>query len=47
VVPAGALAVGVPAIMKPDASSAIVIEYSAKSYVENGHRFRREMRQID
>jgi acetyltransferase-like isoleucine patch superfamily enzyme len=47
VIPAGALAVGVPAVIKPDASSAIVIEYSAKSYVENGHRFRREMRQID
>ena len=47
VIPAGALAVGVPAVIKEGGSSAIVIEYSAKSYVDNGHRFRREMRQID
>ncbi len=46
-VPADALAVGVPAIIKEGASSREVIEYSAQSYVENGRRFSNEMRQLD
>ncbi|MEI6700775.1 MAG: gamma carbonic anhydrase family protein, partial [Actinomycetota bacterium] len=46
-IPAGSLAVGVPAIIKEGASSREVIEYSAQSYVDNGRRFTKEMRQID
>ena len=47
VVPAGALAIGVPAKLRPDAASKHLIELSAQSYVERAHRFRAELRRID
>ena len=43
-VPAGALAVGVPATIKLGASSVDAITEGAALYVENGHRYRRELR---
>jgi carbonic anhydrase/acetyltransferase-like protein (isoleucine patch superfamily) len=45
-VPVGALAIGVPAIIKPDASSASAIKHGADSYVENAKRYRAELRQL-
>jgi len=45
-VPAKALAVGVPAIIKEDASSEELIVASAQLYVENTRRYKRELRQI-
>ena len=47
VVPAGALAVGVPARLRPGKSSLEMIRMSADSYVANGHRFRSSMQRID
>jgi carbonic anhydrase/acetyltransferase-like protein (isoleucine patch superfamily) len=47
VVPAGALAVGVPAVVKPDRSSLEMIRISAAEYVTNGHRYRQELARID
>lgn|SRR5664280_908002 len=47
VVPAGALAVGVPAQLQPGKSSLEMIRMSADSYVANGHRFRSSMQRID
>ncbi len=47
VVPANSLAVGVPAVIKPDASSPEMIVTSAAVYVANVHRYREELRVID
>ena len=47
VVPANSLAVGVPAVIKPDASSPEMIVTSAAAYVANVHRYREELRVID
>jgi carbonic anhydrase/acetyltransferase-like protein (isoleucine patch superfamily) len=47
VVPAGALAVGVPAIIKPGRSSPEMIQFSAAEYVRNGHRYRQELTRVD
>ena len=47
VVPANSLAVGVPAVIKPDASSPEMIATSAAVYVANVHRYREELRVID
>ncbi len=47
VVPAGALAVGVPARLRPGKSSLEMIRMSADSYVANGHLFRSSMQRID
>jgi len=47
VVPAGALAVGVPAQLRPGKSNLEMIRMSADSYVANGHRFRSSMQRID
>lgn len=44
VVPANALAVGVPAKIKENASSVEAIQYGAKSYVENARRYRTDLR---
>jgi len=46
-VPAGALAYGVPAKIRPDAADAASISEGARSYVERGHRFRAELRRLD
>ena len=46
-VPPGALAVGVPARIKPDASHVELIRLSAEEYVKNCRRYRDELRRID
>jgi carbonic anhydrase/acetyltransferase-like protein (isoleucine patch superfamily) len=46
-VPANALAVGVPAIIKPDRSDAAVVEMMARVYVDNGARYRSTMSRLD
>ncbi len=46
-VPAGALALGVPAAVRPDASDVDSIVTKAAQYVDNARRYRREMRRID
>jgi carbonic anhydrase/acetyltransferase-like protein (isoleucine patch superfamily) len=46
-VPPGALAVGVPARIKPDASHVELIRVSAEEYVKNCRRYREELRRID
>ena len=47
VVPPRALAVGVPAIIKPDRSSPELIDLAAEVYVENARRYRKELRRLD
>lgn len=46
-IPAGALALGVPAVVRPDASSRELIRVSAAQYVENARRYRAELRRLD
>ncbi len=46
-VPPGALAVGVPARIKPDASYVELIRVSAEEYVKNSRRYLRELRRLD
>lgn len=46
-VPPGALAVGVPVIIKPGASRPELIRVSAEEYVKNSHRYRAELRRTD
>ncbi len=46
VVPAGALAVGVPAVVRPGASSLPSIELSAQQYVEKARLYRAALRRI-
>lgn len=45
-VPAKALAVGVPAQIRPDASSEELISASAEVYVHNARRYKKELRQV-
>jgi carbonic anhydrase/acetyltransferase-like protein (isoleucine patch superfamily) len=45
-VPAAALAVGVPARIKPDRSDPQLIELSAQVYVDNAERFRAGLRRL-
>ncbi len=45
-VPAGALAVGVPAVLREGKSSRELIRLSADEYVANGHRFRQLQERI-
>ncbi len=45
-VPANALAVGVPATIKPDVSGEESILENAESYVENAKRYKRELRRL-
>jgi len=47
VVPAGALAVGVPAVIKEGRSNLDVIRISADNYVANGRRFRKDLQRLD
>ncbi|MDA8268371.1 MAG: gamma carbonic anhydrase family protein [Actinomycetota bacterium] len=47
VVPAGAVAVGVPATLRPGASSVDLIRVSADQYVGNARRYRELLRRID
>jgi carbonic anhydrase/acetyltransferase-like protein (isoleucine patch superfamily) len=46
-VPAGALAVGVPAVIKLGRSSPAGIRHGADAYVENAKRYRAELRRLD
>jgi len=46
-VPPGALAVGIPAVLKPDASRIDGIRIAAAEYVGNGRRYRAELRRLD
>jgi carbonic anhydrase/acetyltransferase-like protein (isoleucine patch superfamily) len=46
-VPAGALAIGVPATLRPDRSDRVMIQISAAEYVTNGHRFRQHLVRLD
>jgi carbonic anhydrase/acetyltransferase-like protein (isoleucine patch superfamily) len=47
VVPPGSLAVGVPATIKENRSSADLIAIMAASYTDNAVRYRRDLRRID
>jgi len=46
-VPAGALAVGVPAQIREGKSNLQMIQLSAEQYVANGHRYRADLRRLD
>ncbi|MEM7092824.1 MAG: gamma carbonic anhydrase family protein [Actinomycetota bacterium] len=46
-IPDGALAVGIPASIKPDRADQDSIRMGAESYVERGERFARELRRLD
>jgi carbonic anhydrase/acetyltransferase-like protein (isoleucine patch superfamily) len=46
-VPAGALAVGAPATIKPGQARQSDIDYAAQSYVDRAARFRDQLRRID
>jgi carbonic anhydrase/acetyltransferase-like protein (isoleucine patch superfamily) len=47
VVPAGALAVGVPAQIREGRSDLQMIKFSADEYVSNGRRYKSALRQLD
>ena len=46
-VPPGALAVGVPVVIKPDRSHVDGIRLAAGEYIKNGRRYRAELRRVD
>ncbi len=46
-VPSGALALGVPATIRPGAASADLIAKSAKAYTDRVDRYRRDLRRLD
>jgi len=46
-VPPGALAVGVPAVIRPNASRIEMIRIAAAEYIANGRRYRAELRRVD
>ncbi len=46
-VPPGALAVGVPAVIKPDRSRPEMIELAAQVYIDNAARYAKGLRRID
>ena len=46
-VPAGALAVGSPAVIKEGRARAQDIAYGAKNYVQRTARFKRDLRRLD
>lgn len=46
-VPAGALAVGVPAVLRSGKSSLALIQFSAAEYVVNARRYREDLRRVD
>jgi carbonic anhydrase/acetyltransferase-like protein (isoleucine patch superfamily) len=47
VVPAGSLAIGVPAVIKPGKSSLRLIQLSSAEYVKNGQHYKKELTRID
>ncbi|MHB8680982.1 MAG: gamma carbonic anhydrase family protein [Acidimicrobiales bacterium] len=46
-IPPGAMAVGVPVTIKPDASHVELIRIAAEEYVKNCRRYREELRRLD
>jgi carbonic anhydrase/acetyltransferase-like protein (isoleucine patch superfamily) len=46
-IPPGALAIGVPAVVRPDRSRAEYIQVAAAEYVANGRRYRTDLRRLD
>jgi carbonic anhydrase/acetyltransferase-like protein (isoleucine patch superfamily) len=46
-VPGGAMALGVPAKIRPDTVPADAFTENVRLYVENGHRYRAELRRLD
>ncbi len=46
-VPTGAMALGVPATLRPDCVTPEMIGPNAENYVENGRRYRGELRRLD
>lgn len=46
-VPSGAMALGIPAKIRPDAVTPEMIWPGVESYVARGHRFRQELRRLD
>lgn len=46
-VPSGAMALGIPAKIRPDSASLDMIKASAEFYVERGRRYRTELRRLD
>lgn len=46
-VPSGAMALGVPARLRPDSVTPDMIVPNAANYVRNGQRFARELRRVD
>jgi len=46
-VPSGAMALGVPAKIRPDAVPADAFTQNVQTYVDNGHRYRAELRRLD
>jgi carbonic anhydrase/acetyltransferase-like protein (isoleucine patch superfamily) len=46
-VPPGALAVGVPAVVKPDRSDREGIRLAAGEYIKNGRRYKADLRRLD
>ena len=46
-VPPGALALGVPATIRPDRSDLALIRFSADEYVANGRRYREALVRLD
>jgi carbonic anhydrase/acetyltransferase-like protein (isoleucine patch superfamily) len=46
-IPAGSLAIGVPATVRPGRSNLVMIQLAAAEYVANGHRFRELLTRID
>lgn len=47
VVPRGAMALGIPAKIRPDSVTEDMIVLGMRSYVERAHRYRAELRRID
>ncbi|HUC04995.1 MAG TPA: gamma carbonic anhydrase family protein [Acidimicrobiales bacterium] len=46
-IPPGALAVGVPAVIREGKSNLAMIQFSAAEYVSNGKRYRTSLRRLD
>ena len=47
VVPTGAMALGIPARIRPDVVTPDMIDPGMQSYVDRGHRYRDELRRLD
>ncbi len=47
VVPSGAMALGIPAKIRPDCVDAVFMHYAMQSYVDRAKRYRTELRRLD